>query len=590
MNDFITYLNSTNNIDGNQTGTLAEAQITSKYYRKIRVRRRLGDFITNHIRHNDHYAFILTGHAGDGKTSVLIQVLTELGLLADGEMLSEQKEYDRLIYVKDMSELSRQAQTTVFAKALDTTSHSKSSILISNTGPLLKAFEDYEIRQRYISPDEFSESDRIALQSKLLKQLDNNSISPVSVCNHDVFLINVARLDNVPFSREILKNIQLPELWNDCINCPCSKQCPIYNNHRFVDKHFDRVSSFIESYYRFLYESDKRMTIRQMMGQISYALTANLTCEFIKEKYKELKTPLFYYNFANLFFGYNGINPNRDSQQIPGIQNIRELGLDQIALDVDFDLFVSENYKNYFDEEIATILDPVREMTRNYYRNSSEETYNNNNKKKTLIRQTIRRFYMFYGTVQDQEGLFNQLFGKMFSDYCNLMNSRVSRAKLNDIKNLIFSALYIKNTGFESVNDDNLYLTLRREDDIFQNVMLVLGSLSKQKIKIKQIAVDSSFEDSTSKYMLSLEIGSKDYRISLPMITYFSSLAEGSISSNNNPSLTHGIATIDTALLEEYGDEKPERAEDCELTLLINTTNGPTIKRITFDSDSISIN
>ena len=81
MNDFVTYLNSTNNIDGNQAGTLAEVQITSEYFKRIQVRRQLGEYITNYIKRNDHHTFILTGHAREGKTSILIQVLLDLGLL-----------------------------------------------------------------------------------------------------------------------------------------------------------------------------------------------------------------------------------------------------------------------------------------------------------------------------------------------------------------------------------------------------------------------------------------------------------------------------------------------------------------------------
>ena len=513
MNDFITYLNSTNNIDGNQTGTLAEAQITSAFYKKLQVKRRLGEFITEKIKNNQHYTFILTGHAGDGKTSILIQVLSDLGLLEEGEKLSEQAEYSNLYYVKDMSELPVEKQKAYFTKALSAPSDNKSSILISNTGPLLKAFEEFEKVQKGITDDEYTEADRIVLQSKILKQLDNNSTSTVPVCNHDVFLINVARLDNVSFSKKILRNIHSEELWLKCLECPCAAHCPIFHNHVYVSEHLEQVAVFVENYYRYLYESDKRMTIRQMMGQISYAITGNLTCEYIYENYKRLSNPLFYYNFANLFFGYKGIYPDRDTHQITGISFIQNLGLDKIAIDVDFYLFVSEKYQEYFDDSIISILEPLREKTRSYYRNSTEDNYNDDNKEKLLIRQSFRRFYYFFGTVKNQNDLYNQLFGNLFSDYCKIINSSAPRAKLNEIRDLIFKALYIKNTGFEPVNDDRLYLTLRREDDVFQNVMLVLGQATKRDLKLVQTSVNSDYEDDQSKYSLRLRIGNNDYQI-----------------------------------------------------------------------------
>ena len=589
MNDFVTYLNSTNNIDGNQAGTLAEVQITSEYFKRIQVRRQLGEYITNYIKRNDHHTFILTGHAGDGKTSILIQVLLDLGLLSDGEKLSEQMEYENLYYVKDMSELSREKQNEYFEKALCSPENNKSSILISNTGPLIKAFESFEKKYRGISDEDYSEEDRISLQSKLLKQLDKNSDSTVPFCNHNIFLINVARLDNVAFARRILKNIQSEELWESCGECSCNSQCPIYNNHIFIASHFNQVAQFVENYYRNLFECDKRMTIRQMMCQISYAITANLTCETIQVKYKEFRNPLFYYNFANLFFGYHGIYPDRNSQQISGIYYIHHLGLDKISLEDDFNLFVSEQFTDYFDARILSVLEPLISRTRLFYQNGTEENYMDDKEENALFRQAIRRFYLFYGSIDNIPFLYNRLYGKFFSIYCDYISKQMPKAKLNELRNLIFNALYIKNTGFEPSQDDRLYLTLRRADDVFQNVMLVLGKLSKDNLRIVQKKVNSMYEDQQSKYMLSLKIGEKLYPISYPMICYFSELSEGSISSNSNPSLTHGIATIDTALLEEYGFEKPEELDDCEMTLLINTTSGPKIKKIAIDSDSINI-
>ena len=42
MNDFINYLNSTNNVGGNSTGSLAETQVKSSYYDSVKVDRKLG--------------------------------------------------------------------------------------------------------------------------------------------------------------------------------------------------------------------------------------------------------------------------------------------------------------------------------------------------------------------------------------------------------------------------------------------------------------------------------------------------------------------------------------------------------------------
>jgi hypothetical protein len=73
------------------------------------------------------------------------------------------------------------------------------------------------------------------------------------------------------------------------------------------------------------------------------------------------------------------------------------------------------------------------------------------------------------------------------------------------------------------------------------------------------------------------------------MINYFNDLINGAIASHNNPALSHGIAQLDAILLERYGEVKPECEEDCELTVIINTTKGQEIERFSFDGNRLSI-
>ena len=73
------------------------------------------------------------------------------------------------------------------------------------------------------------------------------------------------------------------------------------------------------------------------------------------------------------------------------------------------------------------------------------------------------------------------------------------------------------------------------------------------------------------------------------MLSYFEDLVQGSISSNSNPALTHGIAKLDTLLLDEYGEGIPDSEDDCELKLLINTTRGQEIRYFAFDGNKLSI-
>lgn len=591
MNDFINYLNSTNNVGGNSTGSLAESQVKSSYYDYVKVDRRLGSYITDCVSSGNHQAFILTGHAGDGKTSILVQVLKALGYLQNGTGLRVEEEFADFLYIKDMSEIAAEKQVDALRKALLAPSGQKTSLLISNTGPLLKTFEALMKEQQVAKGEEFTDEDRMKLQSTLLTQLDSNKDEAIVVGGYSFILVNIARVDNVPFAVRILKNILADGLWQPCESCSCAGRCPIKSNHDIVVNQFDRVSAFIENYYRYLYENDKRMTIRQMVGQISYALTGNLTCTEVMTRH--LREPFFNYNFANLFFGFIGLRAAKDAAQIKGIGQIRNLELDRIALDVDYQLFVSQDY-SCFTSLIQDELKALSTKHRKHYQITNEDQILDEKKheKELQLRRAVRRFYLLFSLAEDAseiDHVMNQVFGPLYTEYRKLISSKQSKPVLNRMRATIFDALYMKNTGFLPNGKAELPLTLRREDDVFQNVMIVLGEVSRSDLTVVQVKSSSKFEDVDSKHELVLMLDGKSFRLTLPMINYFNNLINGAIASNNNPALSHGIAQLDAILLEQYGEGKPECEEDCELTVIINTTRGQEIERFAFDGNRLSI-
>lgn len=590
MNGFVDYLNSTNNVGGDSTGALAEAQVKSEYFDMVKVDRKLGTYIADTVRNKDYSAFVLTGHAGDGKTSVLVQVLKELQLIQNGEGLLETKEYPEFFYAKDMSEIAEDKQDIILKQALDAPEHNRSSLLISNTGPLLHAFLRLAAEARAQKGVPFEKQDRIELQSRILTQLDTNSDEKIVIEGYSFYLVNIARVDNVSFSVAIFRKLVSETVWTECEHCTYSDRCPILNNVKQVNTQINRVSRFIESYYRYLYENDKRMTIRQMVGQIGYALTGNLTCEYIAGNY--IKEPFFNYNFANLFFGYRGLDEVKNSSQIKGISQIKLLELDKIALDVDYRLFVNNDYVSYFTPEIAKELSELKKKHQKHYQALDEDMADSLEKqgKEVKLRRAIRRFYLLYSADQKEDRILNQIFGKNYTLYEKLISTKQPKSVLRNIQTLVFSALYIKNTGFLPDNKNELPLTLRRENSVFQNVMLVLGTVPRNELNIVQKTVTNHFEDTELKQELYLQIdGIPLFLLTLPMIAYFEDLVQGSISSNSNPALTHGIAKLDSLLLNKFRDALPESEDDCELRLLINTTKGQEIRYFAFDTNKLSI-
>lgn len=589
MNDFVSYLNSFNSAGSDTTGSLAEKQVKSKYFESLKVNRKLGSYIADSVRNQDYQAFILTGHAGDGKTSILVQVLKELGLLGDGEGLETEKTYPHLYYVKDMSEVKTKEHLDVLKTTLQSPQYGRSSVLISNTGPLLEAFKELAETNRKARGLPFTSNEKIELQSTILRQLDKNSDQPVSIEGYKFTLVNIARLDNIIFSVRILQNILKSELWTMCSDCQCRDRCPIIDNVSSLTNQFERVSSFVKNYFRYLYEMDKRLTIRQMLAQLSFAITGNLTCDYIENHY--LNDPFFRFNFANLFFGYNGTTLNPSALQIKGIDQLRILSLDKISLDADHKLFVNRDYSYFFTNHIAQELSRLSNRYRNFYKIPEDDLSAKaiSVSKEANLRQAIRRYYLIYGVSPDQSkltDLFDQIFGKNFSTYVDLIEKKQPKQVLRRLQNAVYKAMYIRNVGALPRKDDPLPLTLRRENDVFQNVLLVLGKVQKEQIEICQVPSTNKFEDTEGKNEVRLKLIDEEVQLSFPMITYFTDLINGSIASNDNPALTHGIARIDTILLDKFGQASPESIYDCELQLIVNTTEGQSTLRFDFDASN----
>lgn len=572
-NDFVSYLNSMNNAGSDTAAALAEMQVKSDYYDKIKIQRKLGTYIVDSIRNGEHIAYVLTGHAGDGKTSILVQVLQELDMLGKGEAIPEEKLFTnesgiKLYAVKDMSELEASKQSAYFRKALIMPNENGSSILISNTGPLIKCFEEMAKQDHSDNGTEMSESDIIELQNNLLNQLDNNDPQVKEIGGYKVMVINIARIDNVDFAEKVLHKILSEDLWSPCEACEKKERCPIYNNVSLVRKYEEKVAVFITSTYRYLYENDKRMTIRQMLSQISYSITGNRKCGVIRGDSQEQK---FKYFFSNLFFGYNGIKLDDNALQIQGISYLNELLFDSKTLHIDYALFVSGLLHEQLNDDIYQLVEnKYRRYLRHCVFNSYDDCAPSDND--VMLRKAIRRMYIIFHNDDSENGqLLDEIFGKGFNDFMQLTgNSSRSVSCKNDLVKIIRNALYIEATGNNPADSNMLPVTVKRNDNMYQEVMVLDGQIALQSIKLNQTAVSSVFEES-GKQDLYLDISGNKFKLTLPLVIYFEQIADGCISTNSNPSLTHGISKL-KAILRETA--KTNGSQD-SFYIMLNKTDGP---------------
>ena len=345
-NGFVNYINSMNNANGDTSNALAESQVNNEYYKDIKVERKLGKQIIEDIAQGKRHTYIITGHAGDGKTSILSQVLCDLNALKPGQKLDIRGCINlptggELIYVKDMSELPKDKQVEYMKEILDAPKNGNVGILISNTGPLISTYKE-------VIKLENDTVDISEIENFLLEKLDVNRDVLLHNNEYEFYLINLARLDNTWFANELIEKITNEKLWVQCEGCDKGESCPIYFNYVCLKENKPSVSRFVEDYYRYLYEQDKRMTIRQIVAHISYALTGNLSCSSPILQHVNGSTYVTYvYNFANLFFGYSGLHIAKEAIQIKSIFEIQILKLDKKSLKEEYDVFVRNDFNRF---------------------------------------------------------------------------------------------------------------------------------------------------------------------------------------------------------------------------------------------------
>lgn len=576
-NDYIIYLNSMNNANSSNENAVAESQVINPYYEKIRVDRNIGDYLIQKIIEKPT-SIILTGHAGDGKTSLLYQILRKLNLISVNESLKTSDEIysellnSKIFYVKDMSELNKQKQVQLLKHCLDVKEHGGSSILIANTGPLIDAFKGLEENH----PTGTSTTD---IEMDLLRLMDENTGHVGKVGKHDVLLINMARIDNVVIVPKLFKKLLSDDLWGPCNDCDKKHVCPMYNNYLSIKENFSNVEKFISSYYRWLYETDRRLTIRQILSQLSYSITGNLTCDLIKNKSNE--EMLFNYHFSNLFFGYVGIYEKIDAKQIKGIRELQNLELDSKELQNDYTFFVKEDF-SFLSPAIRKIIEPVwREKIKRYTTLSvdlikAEEPYQ--------LRKSVRRAEILFGNHNEKtmSDMLNRLFSPVFSEYLKIRSKQLSGREIRDIKNRIVKALYIMLVGYpkNSGNEDVIYLPVNRKGKGFQSVQLLLGKVETSDIHIKQNYIASEYDSDENHYALELKFGKikEGFPISLMLLDYFDKVSKGTVSTKLNPSLSHGVDKMKSKLYQEYKFDESEPM----IRILVHTIKGPQLISLEF--------
>ena len=367
-NYFVAYLNSLSNASANNENATAESQLTSAYFDRIRVENPVTDFVYDEIC-NKHKNIILTGNAGDGKTTIAAEIFKRL--TGDYRELAPREEpQPGLFIIKDLSELEDNERSLVFQEAMK--NDEKRFLIVSNTGILLES-----LKQTKANPE--------TVTSELLWALEAESSEPI--LDKSFTVINLGHIDSIEPAVEVFERILNNDNWGECFNCSLCNECPVYTNVLLLQENLDVVCSRLKLVYKRLYEYGNRLTMRQMTGHLAYTITAGLQCRDIaKMSYIERQECLHEHLCFNRFFGDNGSDVAPEAMQLIPVQQIRseEFG---IFLDpaVERKLWESDPTDLMLAKNTKGIFDQIKDI-------SDLNSYN--------IRVQLRRVLFFFAPLQ----------------------------------------------------------------------------------------------------------------------------------------------------------------------------------------------
>ncbi len=547
---YIDYLNSLHNYNAQNENAYGEKNVDNPYFREVMVRVGLCDYIKDNLTGEAPHITILTGHAGDGKTSIMYQVLTDLGAVFDAkEKLSEVSLPNgaKCLCIKDFSELSEESDNQinriyVMRKAVEMVENGNYVFMVANTGPLINTFGEL------FDTDEEKEKARI----QLINLMDNNTGKVINICGVELCVINVAMVDNVYFATEFLEKITQNSLWEGCKGCQKCEYCHIYRNRQLIVENRTKVFEFVHNHFIWLTEYGTRLTIRSMTEQLAYMLTGGMSCEEVShnEAYK--------YLFSNLFFGYIGTKQNERALNIIAVDAANRCLYDHKRLRADEKLIVGKEYKELFGKQIEEIV--VDAEQRNAFVSGWTEF--------------LRRTYLFMNIVTDKQIIlqdYEDIFSKQYKRYLSLRDGADTPSKA-DAK-LIADALSMIYVGTPS-DGTEIPLTLSRESGITQNVQLITGTIPVRKLHVELIKTkDSVFNKGRDRYELKLKIDKKVLGtvLTLPILDYFEELKNGVIATNIDPQLSHGVESLKAQISEMLKDDEDENT--VEIVVLKNGGN-----------------
>jgi hypothetical protein len=321
-NPFVGYLNSLQRLNAGNENALAEYQACNPFFAQIHVAHPLTQSILAELRKPDGCQIILTGHAGDGKSTIALEVYKLLtGIPADKPLEQQLRPREDLpgtsiSILKDLSERRREDDASLVRDMLG---NSRRFLIVSNTGALLDLFR---------SQADACGLSQVQLESELLVAVGNERGEAIlSLAGARFLVINLARIDNLDIAREIFACMINSANWAVCDGLACRANCPICLNVDLITHRRNIIFDRLFLAYRRMYEYGTRLTLRQLTEHLAYLITSGLEEIDLAEMREKRANPLrAEFMFFNRFFGDNGKEDDAAALQMHAVREIRHQG------------------------------------------------------------------------------------------------------------------------------------------------------------------------------------------------------------------------------------------------------------------------
>ena len=517
-NHFVNFLNLLHNRDANSQN-LAESLATNRFIGKIQVSHPLVNTIEQMFQNGSKRHIILTGHAGDGKTTIAVEIFKKIKHISLEEPLQEGlSRREDLIFnnkeitiIKDLSEWSTTERINLIAEMISDSN--KQFLLISNSGTLLDSFCIYE--------EKYGNNNKVGIENDILSNLASCTPKEWTYRNNVFTVINLSMICNLELAEKIFRRMIDHKHWEICEVSDCKKSCPIHRNLKLIWENERIIIERIFLAYRKMYEYGNRFTLRQLTAHLAYLITSGLNYQDIQKTMQNASEPLMTeYMFFNRFFGDNGKEIDHPAQQLKKIREIRKEGFGIHVCPIwERKIWMKRKNKG-FNVNIAG-LD-------NYFERLHDEAMKTDINSSYKAREQIRRimFFLYDFPAEDQ--------GKYIKTYLNspMILKLISWRKQNEDElsyednNLKKSILHVLQEYFAGIRLPEgistgiyLYITLNRgSEGIRQSTQAVLACFYKEDFKLR---LDKE-EDGLGGFRRNLvfEKGQYQIRFDLPMLDY----------------------------------------------------------------------